>query len=414
MATNASQKPELLAKAAELHGRIITFDSHVDIPLNFGSPGHEPDRDGPTKFNLPKVARGRLSGASLVVTAAAARPTPENLARLRNDQETRFRLITGLAEAFPTRFGLARSPDEFRKLVRERKFAIVLSFQNASALAPQPESIDPWITRGVQMLAFTFIGNNPWADSARPYPFVAAGNKWNGLSPLGRAAVGRLNDLGIIVDVSQLSAAALDDVLATSRAPIVASHSALSAFVDTGRNLGDADLAKIKSRGGLVQIVGFAPYLLAPDAAMMEELRATWRRYGLPAPQTVGAALSVDDEETADWPEDKFWTFLHEFHDVLKLDRPVAGLNRYGEVMDYAVERIGVDHVGIASDFNHSGGLADWMDVGQNLAVTAELLGRGHDEPSVAKIWGENFLRVWQDVQDAGALKIAAMQRPLR
>jgi microsomal dipeptidase-like Zn-dependent dipeptidase len=142
---------------------------------------------------------------------------------------------------------------------------------------------------------------------------------------------------------------------------------------------------------------------------MMEELRATWRRYGLPAPQSVGAALSVDDAETADWPEDKFWTFLHEFHEVLKLDRPVAALNRYGEVMDYAVERIGADHVGIASDFNHSGGLADWMDVGQNLAVTVELLGRGYDEPSIAKIWGENFLRVWQVVQDAGTLKIAAI-----
>jgi microsomal dipeptidase-like Zn-dependent dipeptidase len=221
------------------------------------------------------------------------------------------------------------------------------------------------------------------------------------LSDLGRAAVRRLNDLGAIVDVSQLSAAALDDVLATSRAPIVASHSALSAFVDTGRNLGDADLAKIKSRGGLVQIVGFAPYLLAPDATMMEALRATWRRYGLPAPQTVGAALSVDDPETADWPEDKFWTFLHEFHDVLKLDEPVANLGRYGEVMDYAVERIGIDHVGVASDFNHSGGLADWKDVGQSLAVTAELLSRGYDDADIARIWGENFLRVWQVVQDA-------------
>jgi membrane dipeptidase len=403
MATKVSQKAELLAKAAELHSRIIAFDGHVDIPLNFESPGREADRDGPTKFDLPKVARGRLSGASLVVTAAAARPTPENLARLRDDQETRFRLITGLAETHAAEVGLARSPDEFRKLVREGKFAVVLSFQNASPLATQPESIDPWVARGVRMFAFSFIGNNPWADSARPYPFVAAGNNWNGLSGLGRAAVARLNDLGVIVDVSQLSAAALDDVLATSRVPVVASHSALRAFVDTGRNLSNADLAKIKSHRGLVQLVGFAPYLLAPDAAMMEELRATWQRYGLPAPRTVGAALSVDDPETADWPEDKFWTFLHEFHEVLKLDRPVANLNRYGEVMDYAVERIGADHVGIASDFNHGGGLVDWQDVGQSLAVTAELLGRGYDELSIAKIWGENFLRVWQSVQDAAA-----------
>jgi len=200
----ASQRPELLAKAAELHSRIITFDGHVDIPLNFGTPGNEADRDGPTKFDLPKVTRGRLSGASLVVSAAAARPTPENLARLRNDQETRFRAITGLTEAFPAKIGLARGPDEFRRIVGEGRFAIVLGFQNASPLAQQPDSIDPWVARGVRMFAFAFIGNNPWADSARPYPFVAAGNNWNGLSDLGRAGVKRLNDLGVIVDVSQL------------------------------------------------------------------------------------------------------------------------------------------------------------------------------------------------------------------
>src|SRR5947208_1221244 len=237
MAMKASQRPELLAKAAELHSRIITLDGHVDIPLNFGTPGNGADRDGPTKFDRPKVTRGRLSGASLVVSAAAARPTPENLARLRNDQETRFRAITGLAEAFPAKVGLARGPDEFRRIVGEGRFAIVLGFQNASPLALKPDSIDPWVARGVRIFAFAFIGNNPWADSARPYPFVAAGNNWTGLSDLGRAGVKRLNDPAVIVDVSQLSAAALHDVLATSSAPVVASPSALRAFVDTGRNL---------------------------------------------------------------------------------------------------------------------------------------------------------------------------------
>jgi membrane dipeptidase len=112
----------------------------------------------------------------------------------------------------------------------------------------------------------------------------------------------------------------------------------------------------------------------------------------------------VDDEETAAWPEDKFWTFLHEFHEVLRLDKPVADLHRYGAVLDHAVQRIGVDRVGIASDFNHSGGLADWPDVGENLAVTAELLRLGYDKCDIAKLWSENFLRVWQHIQDAQQL----------
>ena len=403
MATRLSRTPETVARAAELHERILTFDSHIDIPLNFGTPGREANTDGPTKFDLPKVARGRLSGASLVVSAAAARPTPENLARLRGEQETRYHLITDLAQRFPAKAGIARSSAEFRRLVSEGRFAIVITFQNALPLAAELASVDAWATRGIDVFAFAFIGNNPWADSARPYPFIAAGMQSNGLSTLGRAAVQRLNELGVIVDVSQLSTAALDDVLATTRTPVVASHSALRAFVDTGRNLSDQELTDIRAGGGVVHVVGFAPYLLAPDGTMMAALRATWQRYGLAPPETVGAALSVDNAETADWPEDKFWTFLHEFHEVLRLDRPVADLRRYGEVLDYAVARTGIDHVGIASDFNHSGGLADWADVGQNLAVTAELLTRGYTEEDIAKLWGENFLRVWQLVQDAAS-----------
>ncbi len=401
MPMRPSKTPELLARAAELHGRIITFDGHIDIPLNFGTPGREATTDGPMKFDLPKVARGRLSGASLVVTAAAARPTPENLARLREDQETRYKLITSLAEDFPAKVGIAHTPAEFRRLVADGIFAIVLSFQNAQPLAPELASIDAWVKRGIRVFAFTFIGNNIWADSARPYPYIAAGTRWNGLSPLGREAVGRLNALGVVIDVSQLSAGALADVLAITRTPVVASHSALRAFVDTGRNLSNTDLNGIRAGGGLVQIVGFAPYLLAPDQAMMAALQATWQRFGLRPPQTVGAALSVDDEETAAWPDDKFWTFLHEFHEVLRLDKPVADLHRYGAVLDYAVQRVGVDHVGIASDFNHSGGLADWPDIGENLAVTAELLGLGYSASDIAKLWGENFLRVWQNIQGA-------------
>jgi membrane dipeptidase len=182
MPTRPSRTPELLARVSELHGRIITLDSHIDIPLNFGTPGGEARTDGPMKFDLPKVARGRLSGASLVVTAAASRPTPDNLARLRADQEKRYELIHGLARDSPAKVGIAQTPAEFRRLVAEGKFAIVISFQNAQPLPPDLGSIDAWIARGIRVFAFTFIGNNLWADSARPYPFIVAGTRWNGLS----------------------------------------------------------------------------------------------------------------------------------------------------------------------------------------------------------------------------------------
>jgi len=111
----------------------------------------------------------------------------------------------------------------------------------------------------------------------------------------------------------------------------------------------------------------------------------------------------MDDPQTETWEDDKFWTFLHEFHDVLALDKPIAKARHLGVAIDHAVAVIGIDHVGIASDFNHSGGLADWNDVGQSLNMTAELIHRGYAESDIAKLWGENFLRIWQRIQGMAA-----------
>ena len=197
MTENATEAAERLAQAAEMHRRIITFDGHIDLPLNFGGPDQRADVDGPGRFDLVKVARGGLSGASLVSGRGrrASSERPENLARLRGDQETRCAAITGMIKDFPDRVGIAAMPEEFRSIVAAGKFAVVLSFQNALPLAQEIGSIDAWIDRGVRMFGFAFIGNNPWADSARPYPYIAAGNRWDGLKgPLGRAGVRQQNE----------------------------------------------------------------------------------------------------------------------------------------------------------------------------------------------------------------------------
>jgi microsomal dipeptidase-like Zn-dependent dipeptidase len=390
----------MLARAADLHGRILTFDSHVDIPQAFGSPEMPADRDGDSQFDLVKAQRGRLSGAGLVIHAPVARLSAEAAAAGRLETEQAYVRITGIAERFPDRAGLARTPAAFRRLAADGRFAIVLAYQNAAPLGDDLSWLDRWAARGVTMFAFSFIGNNSWADSARPYPFISGGLQANGLSDIGKAAVRRLNDLGVIVDVSQMSSPALADVLAVSRAPIVASHSAVRALVDADRNLSDAELDAIAAGGGVVQIVGFAPYVRVLDPDLRTRLEDLWEAEGLARPTRLSDVLSVNDPATATWPEDRFWRFLHEFHVMLDLEHPTATVSDLVDAIDHAVARVGIDHVGIASDFNHAGGLADWTDVGQNLNVTAELLRRGYAEADIAKLWGENFLRVWQAVID--------------
>lgn len=399
MTAQPGYPPDLLARARELHGRIVVFDSHVDLPLDFA----KADRDGPGQFDLAKAAQGCLSGAALTLHAAVARPTAANVEKGRKELETLHAIITDMVRDFPSRAGIARTPAEFRRLVAEKKFAIVLGFQNAFPLADVTE-LDAWAARGVSQFAFAFIGNNRWADSARPYPFIGGTLRSGGLSDLGKRGVRRLNDLGVLVDVSQLSSEALRDVLAESRAPVVASHSTVRGLLDVDRNLSDGELRAIRDGGGVVQIVAFGLYLRPLDAAMMAGLRAHWTRYGLKAPQSLAAMLTVNDPETRDWPEERFWTFLHEFHEILVLEKPTATLRDLGAAIDYAVERIGIDHVGIASDFNHGGGVIGWSHAGETVNVTAELLSRGYTDAEIAKLWGENYLRAWRKVRDVAGL----------
>lgn len=403
MTSRTTTPSPYLEKAARLHERLISFDGHLDIPLEFGTPGFEADRDGAGKFDIPKIRRGKLSGAAATIHAAVLRPTAKGHAAGRAEHERRFAALTQMARDFPQDVGIAASPRQFRELVAQKKFAIVLAFQNAAPLDNGLGDLDAWAARGISIFAFTFIGNNAWADSARPYPYVNGGLHWNGLSPLGKQAVSRLNDLGVLIDVSQLSSAAFNDVIAQSRVPVLASHSGVRTQVDVDRNFSDTELKNLQRNGGLIQIVGFAPYLKHLDDRMIADLRSTWRRFGLNAPDNPSDMLSVNDPATVEWPEDRFWDFLHEFHVVLDLERPIASTSHLVDAIDHAVGLIGIDHVGIASDFNHAGGLSDWMDVSESMNVTAELLTRGYEEEAIAKLWGENFLRIWQVALDERA-----------
>lgn len=389
--------PELLQRAAALHAGIRVFDGHVDLPAGLDAAALSGDSGTQSQFDLAKARAGGLDGAVLTIHASASRgDAPAGRAEL----DARYRLIAELTARNPRQVGIARSPADFRQHNDAGRLAVVLGFQNAAPLTDGLTELDAWIDRGVSIFAFTFIGNNHWADSARPYPFIFPGRN-GGLSALGRDGVRWLNERGVIIDVSQLSSDAFADVLAVTRAPVLASHTALSHFVPVDRNISDEELAALRDNNGLIQIVGFGPYLRRPDAAMVQELEGLWRHYGLQVTGRLADLLSVNDPATATWDDDKFWTFLHEFHVILELDKPAASTTALADHIEYATEHIGIDHVGISSDFNHAGGLSDWQHVGQSLNVTAELVRRGFTDDQIARLWSGNFLALWQRVLDA-------------
>ncbi|AZD30753.1 pyoverdine-tailoring dipeptidase-like protein PvdM [Pseudomonas chlororaphis] len=407
---NPGYPVKVLKQADQLQERILSFDSHISLPLDFGAAGNEFDKDGGGQFDLVKANRGRLSGAALTIFGwpemwngpnAPHRPTEGFVEEARNQQEVRYKIISGMVRDFPNQVGIAYTPDDFRRLHGEGKFAIFISMLNAYPLGNDLDLLDLWTARGMRMFGFSYIGNNAWADSSRPLPFFNdSPDALDGLSETGKQAVHRLNDLGVIIDVSQMSTKALEQVAQLSRTPMVASHSAPRASVDIPRNLSDKEMQLIKNSGGVVQVVGFSQYLRPLTQATQDKLNALRARFDLPPLPNLAMALMPGDPIISAWPEQKFGQYAGELYAILE-EEPKATLKDLGDAIDYTVRKIGIDHVGISSDFNEGGGVKGWENVGEIRNVTAELLSRGYSEADIAKLWGGNFLRVWDQVQKA-------------
>lgn len=401
---------KIIKQADALQDRILSFDSHITVPLEFGTAGNEADKDGPGQFDLAKAAKGRLSGAALTVFGwpeiwngpnAPHRPTSGFVEAARNEQQARYRIITGMVRDFPNQVGIAYTPDDLRRLHGEGKFAIFISMLNAYPLGNDLNQLDMWAARGMRMFGFSYVGNNDWADSSRPLPFFNdTPDALDGLSETGKQAVRRLNDLGVIIDVSQMSTKALEQVSQLSRTPMVASHSAPRALVDIPRNLSDKEMQLIKESGGVVQIVGFPTYLRPLGQDSQAKLNTLRSQFDLPPLHNLEMALMPGDPIITVWPEQRFGEYAAGLYAIVE-EEPKATLKDYGDAIDYAVKKIGIDHVGISSDFNDGGGLDGWKDVSETRNVTAELLQRGYSEADIAKLWGGNFLRVWDTVQKA-------------
>lgn len=355
----------------------IVFDPHVDLPASASSPDWTGARDATSQFDLDRAKKGGLTAIGLALFVPQGERTPSAEREARWSIAARYAAVRRLIDANPGRVALALSPADVRKAAAEGKLAIVETILNAWPIGDDPAAFDRWYARGARIVGFVHAGHNQFADSSRPASARGErADQQGGLTALGRASVGKLNDLGIVIDVSQLSDKAFDQVLALSRAPVVATHSDLRTLVDNSRNLTDTQLDAIKANGGVVAINAFGAYLHPEHAT------------GSTAANLPGEAAPADHAKR---------------HDAIPAQQPKATLAELGSAIDYAVKRIGIDHVAISSDFNHGGGIVGWNQVGETGNVTAELKRRGYGDADIAKLWGGNVLRVWQAAIDARA-----------
>lgn len=392
--------PEQLQAATALQERIPNLDNHLDIPFEFGTGAHDPGKDGPDQFDFVKAKRGRLKGAVLAIFVPQNARTPAGYAEAAAKGQRKLDAIEAVVRRYPQQTEIARSPEELRAIEGSGRVAIILSILNGNLIGKDLNQLDAWHDKGVSIFGFTHAGNNDLADSARPN--LLRGDKLGehgGLSPLGREAVARLNDLGVVIDVSQITAQGVRQVLELSRAPVIASHSNARAVIDHPRNLDDATLQAIADKGGVVAINAYSSWVKAFPPEALARLNEIRRRYGIPQDKTPAGIQPLSDKGVKVLPPAVFEKYSAEFHAITGSPDYRASLKDYVDQIDYVVKKIGVDHVGISSDFNHGGGVIGWNDVGESVNITAELQRRGYSEVDIAKLWGGNFLRVWGQVQ---------------
>ena len=381
----------LVARAREIHARVITLDTHVDIsPGNFTETRNYTQRLR-TQVDLPKMEEGGLDAVFLIVYVGQSNDfSAAGYERARAAALEKFSAIRRLTtEIAPERIGLARTAAEVRRIAASGRKVALIGVENGYPLGEDLGVVKAFYDLGARYLSLAHNGHNQLSDSNTG----ERDGVWlhGGLSRLGRQVIAELNRLGIMVDVSHPSRQSMMQTLELSTAPVIASHSAVRALCDHSRNLDDEQLQALKRNGGVAQIVAFSSYVKCGQesserTAAIAALRAA---YGLGA----GRPVSLDSARRASYQRE-----------MLELNRrfpppPRATVRDFVDHVDYAVRLIGIDHVGISSDFDGGGGVEGWSDASQTFNVTLELARRGYSEAQIGQLWSGNLLRVMEAVE---------------
>jgi membrane dipeptidase len=386
---NAGQVPQpgdaeraLDARARAIHERVITLDTHVDIDAAHFQPACNYTRRLTTQVDLPKMREGGLDVAFLIVYVGQGPLTPEGYADAYRQAIEKFDAVHRLTgQIAPKEIGLALTPADVTRIAASGRKVAVIGIENGYPIGTDIRRVEEFWRRGGRYLSLAHNGHNQLSDSNTGENTKDAPNA--GISPLGRQAIAEMNRLGIMVDVSHLSRASMLQAAELSKAPIIASHSAVRALANHRRNLDDAQLLALKKNGGVVQIVALGDFIKVQPAVAGGATGATGAtgagRAGVAAspPCPIESAAAVPAAAVAGR----------------------ASIRDFVDHIDYAVKLIGIDHVGIASDFDGGGGIAGWDNAAETLNVTLELVRRGYAEPQIAKLWSGNLLRAWSEAE---------------
>jgi len=370
----------------------VTLDTHVDIPFAYmREPQFDVGKDTPLSVDLGKMERGGLNAAFFIVWVPQGPLTPAGYAKAVDQAEQKYEAIGRMLMMYPDRIRLATTPDQVMANHKSGLLSAMIGIENAYSLGHDLHRLDAAYDRGARYIGLVHVGNDDLCTSSLPdtkhgeTAMNSAGD--HGMTQFGREVVARANKLGIMVDVSHASDNCVRDTLKVSKAPIIASHSAARALVNNPRNLPDDLLRAIAAKGGVIQVVAYKEFLKDDPARKKAE-------DALQARVAKQMGQKEYDSEIDDYlPAMKAGMVeIQKKYPLATVDDLVAHIKHVAKVA-------GIDHVGIASDFDGGGGITGWMDASQTRNVTAALRHAGFSDADIAKIWGGNLLRVWRAVE---------------
>ena len=385
---------KLLKKALRIHRRILTVDTHCDTPFMLLEKDwdigkyHQPGQPGSGCQDLPRMKAGGLDASFFAVFVGQGPRTDEGHAKAKDKAIVILDAMDAMFAKYPDLCGLALSAQDAKALEKEDKRAIFIGMENGYPLGHDIALLDYFYKRGVRYVTLAHTADNDICDSSndRKDP------EDRGLSGWGRQVVRRMNELGIMIDVSHISDRSFFEVLKLSGAPVLASHSCARALSNSPRNLSDEMLLALKKNNGVIQLCILDDYVKQPPPNADRE--KAFNDFYRKIEETYGGWSGIKDKAVHDKVEEE--------HNTLEARYPSPPVYVKDAVdhIDHIVRLIGIDHVGIGTDFDGGGGLADCSDVTQLKNITIELVRRGYSETDIAKIWGGNAMRVLQKVSD--------------
>lgn len=375
-------------KVMKIHDKAITVDTHCDTPMALLEDEFDVSvRNKPPKsrVDFPRMKEGGLDAMFFAAFTGQRERTSENTQAAYDMANRMIDKTYEVCEKNPDLAEVATEPGDVIRIASEGRRAIYIGMENGFPIGTELSRVEEFYKKGVRYITLCHSSNNDICDSSTD----KKGAEHNGLSGFGKKVVKEMNRLGMMVDVSHISDKSFYDVVELSSAPVIASHSSVRSIAHHPRNMSDDMIKALAEKGGVIQICMLDDYIKDPDTSTVRYQKEQELRDKFASKEWE----TMSDEAKAGVREE--WRSLDE-----KYPKDLPTVADFVDHIDYVKNLVGIDFVGIGSDFDGGGGIKDCVDVSEFPRITKEMLTRGYTSEEIAKVWGGNFFRVFNAVKN--------------